>query len=213
MLCPIDSIRKGVGTSGEDFFNSTLRQAVIHLQSICEQFRRNHETVYQMSDFVQEDKALRGVKPPQSIVRDVFMVRTTDEGTADQVSQRFKSVTFDWKNRFDLVHGNEPVDDSRPRIAFDPEGYTFYLYPAPPEDDEACWVVSMNWDGLKFDFKDCDQTPFNEMMASVVADYIKAKIALDVERDVQKHDAYMGAFRQAKPLLIINAKETAELKE
>lgn len=211
-LCPLDSIRKGVGTSAEDFFEGNLRQAVIHIQSVIEQFRLNHETVYQLSDFVQEDKALRSVKPPESIIRDVFMARTTDEGTADQLTQRFSCVVYDWKDRFDLVHGNEYVDDNRPRIAIDPAGYTFYLYPAPPSDDTACWVVSMFWDGLKLNFKDCEQTPFNEMMAACVANYIKAQIALDVEKSKENYEVYMGQFNRMKPLLYVNEKEKAALK-
>lgn len=210
-LLPIDAGRKGLGST--EYLNRLIRQGVIQLQGVIDGYRIGHETIYNPSDFVQEGYALRGVKPPQSAIRDVFYVKTIDPApdgyNADLPVIRFNCRTYPWAKRFNLVNRYEHVD-GRAIFCADPYGYTFYLYPAPCDGAE--WRLSMNWDGLKLDFQDDEQTPFDEQMAGAIAYWVKMHVALEIEEDGEKHKHYKELWMGAKPLLAVHQKELAAVK-
>jgi hypothetical protein len=99
-----------------------------------------------------------------------------------------------------MIRGEEPVNDGNCRIAIDPLGYTFFVYPEVTEG----WVLSLTWDGLKLDFQDGEETPFTEEAAGAVAEYVKAKIAREVDRDIGLHDSYMRSFQGRTRMAWVN---------
>ena len=204
-LIPLEAQRKGVGSSADDFLLSYIRQAVIQLQNIVDAFRIGHETIYEISDLVQEGLALKGIKPPQSAIRNiVFFQRFNDH------FDRYESESYPWSKRSDLTGGHVPVNDNIAKVAIDPQGYSFYIYPTPKEGEE--WAVSMTWDGKKLDFKDDELVPFTEQMALAVAYFAAANVALYSDEDSAKFDRYITMYEREKPRLFISAKENSEMK-
>jgi hypothetical protein len=201
-LLPIEAQRVGIGNTATDYRTSLIRQAVIELQRIIPSYKINHETIYYPEDLVREGLAVRGVRPPQSVFKDLSIFRLTD-GVCDA---RFAGVPHEWSRRFELVHGSVCVNDKQCRYSMDPSGNrTFYIYPMP--ENEA-WFVSMFWDGTKLEFQDDDQVPFTEATARAVALFVKANAASDVEDDLQKKKDAADEFEKMKPKLYIDDKET-----
>ena len=62
------------------------------------------------------------------------------------------------------------------------------------------------WDGVKLDFDDADNVPFDEDMAFPVSLYTAAFVALKM-RDQASHTSHMGNFRKAKAELFVERKD------
>lgn len=213
-LIPLEAQRKGVGTSADDFLLGYIRQAVIQLQDISDELRVGHESIYELYDLVQEGRALRGTKPPQSAIRNAVFFRRNDDGTTttDPTYDRFEADTYSWSRRQDLIDGIVPVNEQKCQLAIDPHGYTFYIYPAPDSEEEEEWALSLTWDGKKLDFKDEDKTPFTEQMALAVAYFVAANSALQVSENTALFEKYMLLYENQKPKLYLSGKENAEMK-
>jgi hypothetical protein len=194
-----------------DYRLAMLRQGVIQLQGVMESYRLNHETLYLPStDLVTEGCASRGVKPPQSVIRDVWLAQIhTDATTGQQSCTRFPTRAWPWEDRFSLVNGKVPVNDGQGVFCIDPQGYTFYVYPEVFD----CWMLSIHWDGLKLDFKDAEETPFDEATVGAVAEYVKAKISREVEHDTALHDSYMRTFGMAAQRIYTREREKSQMKK
>lgn len=192
-LLTVDADRAGTS----DFKLATLRQGVIHLQNLLPGYRKRHETIYRPEDCVYEGKASKGIKPPESALRDCWLcaIQTRNaecgvrSGTPTETGKasRRPVTPWPWAKRMEMVHGRIPVNDGVGCIAVDPEGYEFYVYPAIYDG----WMFSMFWDGLKLDFKADEETPFDELFVGAVKNWVKAEFAREVEKDLAGHQSYM----------------------
>ncbi len=200
--------RKGSGF--EDFRPAIIRQGVIRLQHLIEQYRVGHETVYQPQDFVLEGRASRGVKPPQSVVEDAFLYQTCrDPNTGISKASRFVVERWAWKDRYALTQGLVASNNSKAKLCFDPQGYTFYVYPFVADE----WLFGLRWNGLKLDFNDLDETPFNEATAGAVAYFAMAESVRGVQQEAGlalKAD-YMRDFGMAAQQLFLAERDKSQL--
>jgi hypothetical protein len=213
--------------------NLYIRQGVIDVQSFVPAMKVGHETLYRPSDFADEGKASLAVLPPQAEVRDAFLFNYND-GT------RYPLLQFPWERRFELVTGsNLDLIANNGCICIDPAGYKFYVYPginslvkaptasittdptvqilsdtAGPVASErtADFILSVNWDGQKLDFKDWEQTPFTEEMAAAVADYTMARIKLIVDENPAIAGQFMGQYQTKRTNLYLNSKLRTRVK-
>ena len=200
-----------VGSGVENLRLLYIRQAVMQLQGAIDQYRVNHETVYQPQDFVTEGAASRFVKPPQSVIRNVFLYKTcTDARTGDAQAVRWDTDPWPWSDRFALVKGTVAVNNNRGRICIDPQGYTGYVYPEVFD----CWLMSIHWDGLKLEFQDQDETPFDEATAGAVALFVKAHMKTEVQdrEGLPMFQELMKEFRLQFPILNVREREKMQGK-
>jgi hypothetical protein len=204
-LLPIEAQRVGVGSTATDYLTSLIRQACIDLQRVIDGFTINHETIYYPDDMVREGYAMRAVKPPQSKFRDLSIFRILDYTDSTSVPRqqvtRYHARAFPWANRFDLVNGSVSINDGSAFYSIDPAGYTFYAYPMKQGE---CWMVSLFWDGQKFDFEDEEQVPFSEAAALAVSYFVKANTSLEVEDGIQNAAYYRQMYDQQKTKLHID---------
>jgi hypothetical protein len=203
-LLPIEANRIGIGTTATDYRESLIRQAVIDLQRVIPSFRVNHETIYNVNDLVREGLAMRGTKPPQSTFRDLSIFRITSEDGEESCDARYHAIAHSWKDRFQLINGELPVNDGDARYCIDPSGYTFYVYPM---NEEECWMVSFFWDGQKIDFKDDEQVPFSEASMLAVSYFVKAHSTLEAEDNVQGKTDWKAEYEKQKPKLYLDSKD------
>lgn len=150
-------------------------QAILELQSVIPELRTGHETVYHGADFVGEGFASRAVLPPGKLLDGYFVV---PDATDVRKAARVQLTPHPWEKRMELVHGTACANTSA-FISIDPQAYTFWVYPYVGD----CRVVSLFWDGIKSDFQDDDDTPFDLQVAGAVAEYIKSKVAADIKND------------------------------
>lgn len=106
-------------------------------------------------------------------------------------------------NRYSLTNEGKIELNNRPKYTVDPEGYTFYVYP----EITGCSLLSMFWNGVKVNFADGEWTPFDEPMAMAVAEYVKAKIAREINHDLDSHNSYMASYANSRSRLYIDANE------
>lgn len=170
-----------------------VRLAVLDAQRLVPRFRINHETVYYAGDLVVEGLASRGVFPPEAVVRDMYLCRKNDDD--DWV--RHPVTWHDWEDRYELTNGLVQANDGFAKVARDRSDYTFYVYPFV----EDCQRLSVHWDGRKLEFKDDEETPFDERLSQPVADYVKARIFREFDRDIQGHDSFMKSYTRALALI------------
>ena len=199
-LLPIESQRIGVGSTATDYLTSLIRQGAIDLQRAIDGFKINHETIYHREDMVQEGLAMRLVKPPQSAFRGLSIFRND----AGEIVSRFDGVAYPWAKRFDLINGVVPSNDGVCRYSIDDAGYTCYVYPMPEDQD---LMVSLFWDGQKFDFKDDEQVPFSEAAALAVSYFVRSNTSLEVEDGMQNSTKYAELFERQKTKLYIDDKD------
>ena len=84
-------------------------------------------------------------------------------------------------------------------MARDKYDHTFYLWPILNSNS----VLSINWDGLKLDFRDDELVAFDEDTAMAVADYCVAKLARYVERDAGRAQDFMQSFNLRRRNLFV----------
>ena len=211
-LLPADSQRAGpVGNT----IALWTRLAVIELQNFIKAFCQGHETIYNASDFVLEGYACRAAMPPQARFQDGYLViYEVDPQTNLPVTQPFPKCTrypldaFDWDKRMAMVHGNVAVNGGRALISIDPQANTFYVYPGVKD----CQAVSVFWDGIKADFNPDELTPFDEQTTLVVADFCKARISREVDKDLPLAQSYESSYKEGRSLLYLNTKEKRRIE-
>lgn len=183
VLLPVDRRRVGPGIQDEDgqegYLTRTLKQGVIDIQQFVPRYRENHESIYLPEDLTVEGSASRGVLPQQALIRDVWF--WIDADTA-----RYPVLEFPWNRRFELVNDLIELPDNQGRFTRDPQSYYFYLYPEVKDGN----AISIHWDGLKTDFGDDEDVPFDRQMAGAVADYLKGRIMRDIEKDNVGYGTY-----------------------
>ena len=202
-MLTVDAARVGGGVP--DYRTAMIRQGVIDMQTYVERYRIGHETLYSPQDTVREGYASRGVKPPNSAIQDAYLVNHDNENASARYPLRHD---VDWGDRFMLVHGKYTTNDGHGAIAIDPQGYTFYVFPFVGDD----WLLSLNWNGIKADFQDNEYVPFDEPMAMGIAEFVKAKMAREVEQNLNLHDSYMRSYEMKRRELYVTAREFASVK-
>lgn len=200
-MLTVDGTRLGL----EAYRVAVIRQGVIDLQSYIPKYRTGQETIYRRSDVVMEGKASRGVKPPNSCIHDAYLTHIDYRNNAARFPVR---GNFPWGDRFALVYGKVPLNDGHGVMAVEPSGYTFYVFPFIGDD----WVLSVFWDGIKRDFKDDEEVPFDEPAVGAVAEFVKAKVAREADGNLSMHDSYRASYLSTRQRLFVDAIEEATVK-
>lgn len=206
-LMPIEKQRMGLqDDNGVDgFITRNIRIAVIDLQNYVTSYRKNHETIYYPQDFVTEGYASKGVLPPNAHLKDISFINNKAD---DAGNFRYPATRLPFSDRFDLINGCKLLPDQHGRITVDDAGYTFYAYPVIGDG----WVLSVLWDGMgvgnvKLDFKADELVPFEEDCAECVADYVKARIAREVDKDMEMFASYQQSFMAKRKDLYLRNKD------
>ena len=194
-LMPLEKDRLIQGDDGQ-LLERYIKLAVIDLQKFVPVYTLNRETVYLPSDFVIEMHASHSVLPPNARLRDVWLFDTNN-------NRRFPVTEFPWERRFEMVNGHMNLSDHNGRLALDPYGDTFYIYPMVQEG----WLVSVYWDGLKSEFRDDEETPFDTLAVAAAADFVQAELSRVVKNDLQISNSYAMSYAMKRRDCFLNATE------
>lgn len=128
--------------------------------------------------------------------------------------QRFFCDVIPWARRQELVYGSACVNNQRGIIAFNPNDLTFLVFPRLQEEDSdgLNHYFELNWDGVKISWENDDVTPFDEQMTDAVAEFVQAKFARFIDRDLAMADAAEKEGKRASAGCYIDAKRRGELK-
>jgi hypothetical protein len=93
-----------------------------------------------------------------------------------------------WSRRFDLLYGS--ISECSLVYCVHPDETNFYVHPLLDEDQ----VLQVHYECVEPYFPDDAKVAFGESISQAVSDFVKAKLALDVERDKATHDQKMADF-------------------
>lgn len=210
-LMPMENQRLGLqDENGVDgYITRNIRLAVIDLQNYILTYRKNHETIYYPQDFVTEGAASRAVAPPHANLKEFWLIKTEDGAE----NLRYPVTGLPYSRRFELINEMVQLPDQHGRICMDETGYTFYIYPAVTDG----WVLSVAWDGIgvgnvKLDFKSDEQVPFEEDCAEAVADFVKSKVAREVDRNLADYDSYNKSYLVKRKDLYLRHKNKSDFQ-
>lgn len=194
-LITVDADR--VGT--ESFIERQIRLAVGDIQRVIEFYRFGHESTYQVDDVSEDGFASVCELPASANLREIYHTKVGDTCVRRSV------YPYPYSNRHDLRCGvvNVGSNGSNFLFAVDPQLTKLWVYPRIT----AGYSIQLVWDGRKTDFEDDDETPFDEPMASLVAEYVKWKIVREVDRDVKLATDYERTYRQGLSRLYLEIKD------
>lgn len=143
-------------------------------------------------------------------------VTATPAAGAGTHCNRTPVENYPWANRHDMICAHPLIHTGATLLAIGPglsggtgRGADFYLYPMLDEKEvfEIVYTVS------DATHADNDVVPYDLPMAECVADYCKAKITREVDKDLKLHDSYYGTFRKKRQELYVNSFGRQRLKD
>jgi len=199
------SITVDGGRDGIDGFRSTLvRAAVLDLQHYIPKFREGHINTLDPSKDVREEGSAGKIESPPGIIRELWFLDPDD--TSDCTYRRHRFDFIAWKFRHDLFRGC--VDSGFYKATIDVDSFKdVYVFPLPTDDQR----IEIRWDGRKAEFQDLDPLPWGEDAVLCAAEYVKARIAREVDHDLQLANSYSQSHRQLRSQLYIEKKQESEL--
>ncbi len=137
----------------------------------------------------------------------------TASGAVFNVLTGYRSpfVDFDWEDRYSLINALVNVVDQYPKLAIDPRG-AFYAYPAITGNDQ----IRLFWDGIKIDYEDDDEVPYDSQCAVVAADYVKGECFRHFDKNIGIWASFnavpTGSFHAGKRRLWREKRRSIRLK-
>jgi hypothetical protein len=189
----------------QPFIDRMIRQSLGHVQRLIPYYRKGIVSTFEHDD-VESDGFASKLRLPASIsIREIYHVKV------GSVWVRRPIYTYPFANRNDLRAG--VVTSAKFCIAIDPRGARdAWVYPAVT----AGYVVQIVWDAIvgrsDFEFLDDDEVPFDEPVQSIVYDYVKSKLSIEVDKDGNTAAIHDAAFRKAISFLNMEVEERLRLR-
>lgn len=194
-LITVDAERMG----SEAFVNRQIALAVDDLQSHVEFYRIGHETTYEVDDLTDDGYASRGELPAGAYLRELYHVKVGNNCVSRPL------YWWDYSNRRDLKCGAVGIGCRGTwfRYTVDPQMRSFWVYPRVTSG----YQVKIVWDGKKTSFEDEDSVPFDEPVTLLVAEWVKMKMAREVDRDLQTARDYERSYFGLRRRIYLDIKE------
>lgn len=205
-LLTVDAQRKGAGI--QNYIDSIILSGVIELQQYIPSLRSmNRDTFY--SDQLKPSKHIemqgiqQGFTNGRSKITKAVVLKPQGESVVAIELNRWP-----WENRNSLAM--ECLSDCRsarfPGKIMDCKRHnnSFYLYPSLSEDE----LLVLDWEGVKTNFTDNDETPYDHRVVKVVSDYAKAHIVREVDKDLQLYKEYYGMYIKERSVLFLDEKDS-----
>lgn len=201
---PADNQRIGIATGTPNYLTQQLLYAAIEIQKVVPFYQAGHETIYGPNDLVVEGFASVGTLPQGQQCRplDSYYKKVGKQCVSQPLT------TYPWGNRYDLVCGNPRIIGSQFLICFDPWGQQFTVFPSVTNHRQ----VSLFWNGVKTQFQDTDDTPFDMDVVEAVGLFVKAKIARAVDHDLMEYGSYLGEYKLKRSILFADTRERIRMK-
>lgn len=192
---PVDSVRQ----NATGIIELQTKAAVQHLQRLIPAYRRYGTRYYKPQDGKQIGEAMEFpypdlsecVMPESAFLVSTFEVDFTGYDQPYEVNDgciRIRLSDYPWSQRYDLKCG--AVQGYF--VSFSDDTGTFWAYPAVIDG----WRVELNYSAVDASFNDDDETGLGELEADAVADYVKAELRKEIERDMNDAALFMAEWRR-----------------
>ncbi len=209
------------------------RDAVIDLQRFIPGYRSGNSTTFKLADVTAVGQASLVQMPVGALPKELYILSLdTAKQATNPLCKRYRLDFYPWRSRQDMVcgrldftnwwvggfwpNGCPPVPTSCCGITWlqskayvytmAPHGKNFLVYPGL-NDTTAVLLV---WDGYKTEFGNTDTIPFPDGAAEAVANYVKWRIALEVDKNIALSREFQGAWRERRLSLYRDWQETQD---
>lgn len=206
-LLTIERRRLGV----QPFIDRQVRIAVGDIQRLIDYYRNGIVTTLDHDDVIREGFASKAQLPKGSNLRELYHIRTG----SISASRPLYEVPF--SNKRELIGGviNIGCSGSYFRYCIDHRDAArdIYVYPALTPG----YAIQIVWDavvgrGADADYAETDVVPFDEPVIALVHEYVKMKLAREVERDLALAKDYERTYRTGIASLYSEVQERLRLK-
>lgn len=145
-------------------------------------------------------------------VDDELMVDLTSTGTGtiylDYDMRRHPVDDVGWDRRYVLTNAQDCLLANSAQMTINPTEASFIIYPRLLDEDDEGYthLLEINWDGLRTEWENDDETPFNSKCAEAVANYVKSKIKREGDHDESAKRSYWESYVTDRANLHLNAK-------
>jgi len=204
-LLTVDAQRKGAGI--QNYIDSVILSGVIELQQYIPSLRSvNRDTFYYDQMYKAKDIELSGLQQGFTKGRGKITKAVVLKPKGDKVIS-IPLNRWPWSKRNSMSMGC--LSDCRSsrfpgKIMEDktrPGG--FYVYPEISPDE----LLILDWEGVKTDFSNTDETIYDHRVVKVVSDYAKAHIVREVDKDIQLYNEYYGMYVKERSVLFLDEKD------
>lgn len=198
----VDAERKGRGI--QKYIDQLIIAGVKNLQEYISAFRDRNVNVYFENDLTEVTAGRNSVSkefnPINAELEEVIVSGLVSE---DGEERWFLGVqVVPWSNRFLVINGCPArTNNYAGKITFG-DG-RFYLC-APLVDNQKLYIY---WKGIKDTYDDDDLVIFDDMTAKAVADYVKAHLNREVDKDVNLYKSYLEMYSKQRQELHIKWKD------
>lgn len=189
----VDADRKGRGI--QNYINQLMVSGVVNLQDYVDAFKARNVNTFFASDMLEVPTGNNSTEveftPTHATINSVIVSGLrNDEGT-----QRWYSYVeiVPWTARYRVINGC-PVRSSSysGRVTFG-DGKMYLC--SPLVDDQKLYVY---WSGIKQVYDPDDLVIYDDASAKAVADYIKAHLNREVDKDVAMYKSYMEMYNKQR---------------
>lgn len=179
----------------QDLIDLLIPAGVEDLQRTISFYQVGHKDTYAAESLTSQGFIHVGTAP-LGRVRSARMVKyeATDALLRPNIFLSLRQVGW---NRVPAMRGGE-LSAFSGMIAIDPVTRAFAV--SPPLNSETRLVLE--WVGVKSDFEDADDTPFDSRAAEAVGLYVLSKISRTVDRDANQAISYYQSYVQLKRQLL-----------
>lgn len=171
-----------------------IKSCVKEIQELVPAYRSGHQSIYLPADTAPDGFSSRIVLPPGTITKiNIVKLETLADGeTPEEGRHAVTPVPFSELDN--LRHGLADVSHGNGYICVDPQRYTAWVYP----QIKANHMIHIWWNGLKDDFSDDDQVPFDRFVAEAVAYFVRAEMRRGIEEEIQLFTSLEADYRKRR---------------
>ena len=202
----------------QDFVDRSILSGVIDIQSYIPYYRVHGSVTYSLNGTIKDteplavdESASSGALEGDMRITDAYFVDGKEDydwqddlsEAADSNSEcfRFPLTVWAWANRHDLLCG---AAEGHHAISIHPNGVNFIVYPQVTSTDK----IEIFFQNIDRTFSDTDQVPFgDEEVVQAVAEYVKSKLAREVDRDIQMHMSYLSSYEKLRQRIYLDARD------
>ena len=198
VLLTVDGVRKGSFT--QKYIDQVIKAGVLDLQSFIPSLKPHFSHTYEYDDFTHTtDESSVEFASPATNITSVHVIRTTG------VESRARITYDEYQQKLPTTR----IDDF-PNASF--RSCSFEVRPPLVSITTTDGVTSSEKVMLRYisevsDFEEPDLVPFDDRCAKLVANYVKAHVSREIDKDLQLYSSYMLDYAKDRSIYHLDRAE------
>ena len=203
----------------QDYIDRMILSSVIDIQSYVPYYRihggpliySTNGTIKDSEPLANNQKASAGTLEGDIRITDVYFFDGAEDFDWDSdlsvpsdqndPCYQYPLTVWPWANRNDLLCG---AAEGHRAISIHPNGMNFLVFPQVTSTDK----VEIFYQSIDRTFTDTDTVPFGEEeVIQAVAEHVKAKLAREVDKDLQLYGSYLSSYNKLRQQIYLNARD------